>query len=116
MKSYLTKLLIPLVLVSFFLPLLVSADVIALPNPLVHNTFEELLEAIIDFLAFRLGPAIAVIMFIVAGFHFVTATGEPEKVETAKKIILWTLIGLLVLFCAKGLVVLFKEVVGVETF
>jgi len=49
-------------------------------------------------------------MIIVAGFYFITATGDPAKIDTAKKIILWTLIGLLVVISAKGLIALFKEI------
>ena len=108
MKSYLSKLLIFLVLISFCLPLTVEG--IRIENPLEYESFEELVDAIITFLAFRLGPPIAVIMILVAGFYFITAAGDPEKVNTAKRIILWTLIGLLVIFCAKGLITLFKEV------
>jgi len=53
-------------------------------------------------------------MIIVAGYYFVTAAGDPEKIQTAKRIILWTLIGLLVLFCATGLIELLKTVIGLR--
>jgi len=98
--------------VFIFTPFLV-VNAIEIENPLKHESFEELLNAIIDFI-FYLAIVIAPIMITVAGFYFITAAGEVEKIERAKKIILWVMIGLLVVFCAKGLVSLFQRVVGGE--
>ena len=112
MKPYLIFALSLIAILSFVS--LAGAEPISIPNPLVHGSFESLLEAIIDYLAFGLAPYVAAIMLIVAGFYFVTAAGDPEKIQKAKKIILWTLIGLLVLFCAKGLVMLLEQVIGIK--
>ena len=68
----------------------------------------ELIDNIINVI-FTLGLAIAPIMIIIAGYYFITAMGQPEKINTAKKIILWTLIGLLVLFSARGFILLFES-------
>ena len=38
----------------------------------------------------------AIIMFIVAGFIFLTASGEAGKVKTAKDAVLWGIIGIIV--------------------
>lgn len=112
MRLHLSKLLIILLLSSFFLPLI--SEAVTIPNPLEADSFTELLNAIIDFI-FYLALGIAPIMIIVAGFFFITAQGEPEKIQTAKRIILWVLIGLIVVFCAKGLIKLFGEIFGVKT-
>ena len=112
MKIYLPKLLIILLLSSFFLPLI--SEAITIPNPLEANSFTELLNAIIDFI-FYLALGIAPIMIIVAGFFFITAQGDPEKINTAKRIILWVLIGLIIVLCAKGLIKLFGDIFGVRT-
>lgn len=40
--------------------------------------------------------AFAIIMFIVAGFQFLAAQGEPDGVGKAKKSVLWGVIGLIV--------------------
>ena len=91
MKTYLPKLLTLLLLSSLFLPLLVEG-VITIDNPLKAESFTELLDAIINFI-FYLGVfGIAPIMIIVAGFYFITAAGDPEKIMTAKKMVLWVLI------------------------
>lgn len=109
----LSKILILLLLTFFLAPLSVNGAV-NIENPLSSNTFTELLDKIIDFIFYIGVFGVAPLMIIIAGFFFVTAAGEPEKITRAKQMILWVLIGLLVLFCAKGLITLFKEIVGVE--
>jgi len=125
MKKYLSKLIIFFLLTSFLAPILVNAAVVCpgmlcppgkvcIENPLCANTLWELLDAIIVFI-FYLAVPIAVIMIIIAGFYFVTAAGEPNKITTAKQIILYTLIGLLIILCSTGLIKLFGEIFGVKT-
>ena len=98
-----------LILLTVFIPLVATAAV-RIENPITSDTFSELIGRIIDFL-FALGMVAAPIMLIVAGFYFVTAQGRPEKIETGKKIILWTLIGLGIIIGAKGLIEFFHRVV-----
>ena len=112
MKTCLSKYFILLLLIAILSPLTVEA--VTIDNPLKADTFAKLIDAIINII-FMLAIAIAPIMFIVAGFYFVTAAGEPEKINMAKKMILWTLIGLLVVMSAKGIIALFGEMFGVET-
>ena len=106
------NLLVFLLLISFLLPM--ASGAVAIPNPLRAQNFTELLNMIINFI-FYLALGIAPIMIIVAGFFFITAQGEPEKIMTAKRIILWVSIGLIVVFCAKGLIQLFKQFFGVQS-
>lgn len=108
MHKYLSLIL----LIVIFIPLTVGA--VTIDNPLASDSFADLIDAIINII-FMLAIAIAPIMFIVAGFYFITAAGEPEKIQIAKKMILWTLIGLLVVMSAKGIIMLFGEVFGVDT-
>ena len=82
---------------------------VQITNPLKWNTFEELINAIIDFLwLFALAVVPAVI--IIAGYFFVTSAGDPAKVSQAKKMVLYALIGLLVIGMAKGIVALIQQV------
>jgi len=108
MRKYLSLIL----LIAIFIPLTVKG--VTIDNPLATDSFAELIDAIINII-FYLAIAIAPIIFIVAGFYFIAAAGEPEKILIAKKMILWTLIGLLVVMSAKGIIVLFGEIFGVET-
>jgi len=103
MRKYLSLILLIVVLV----PLTVEGVVIK--NPLTSDTFVDLMNQITNII-FYLAIVIAPIMFIVAGFYYLTAAGSVEKVSTAKKIILYTLIGLIIIISAKGMVELFQEI------
>ena len=80
-------------------------------NPLACNTIPECIEKIIGFI-FWVAMAIVPIIIIIAGFLFLTSGGDPEKVRTAKGIILWAVIGLFIILLAKGIISLIKTVIG----
>lgn len=110
MKPNFFKILILLLLISVFLiPLPVKG--IKIENPLKAKTFNELINNIINFI-FTLALAIAPVMIIIAGLLFVTSAGSPGQIETAKKIILYTLIGFVIILMAKGLINLFTQYLG----
>ena len=46
---------------------------------------------------------LAVIIFIYVGFTFMTAEGDAEKIEKAKKMLFWAIIGVIVAFLSYGL-------------
>lgn len=52
----------------------------------------------------RLVGSFGVIMLILAGFSFVTAEGDPGKLERARQNIIWGLIGIAIAFMAHALV------------
>ena len=58
---------------------------------------------------------VAAIFIIIAAFHFVTASGDPEKTKTARNFVLYALIGVLVAFAARGLVELVRLIVQPAT-
>lgn len=111
MRKYLSLVLLTII----FLPLTIRAKTVTINNPLGSEDMQlwELLEKIIDFIFFISIP-IAAIMIIIAGFRFVTAMGEPEKIQTAKKMILWVTVGLFIIFLAKALIVLFGKIFGID--
>jgi len=108
MRKYLSLILLIIVLA----PLTVEA--VTIDNPLKADNFKDLINTIINII-YYLSIPIGAIMFIIAGFYFVTAAGEPEKINMAKKMILWTLVGLLVVVSAKGIMALFIEIFKVKT-
>ena len=73
----------------------------------------EMISSITNWL-FAILLIMAAIFIIIAGFYFVTAMGDPAKILIAKKIILWTLIGLLVIMASKGLIALVQVIFKVE--
>jgi hypothetical protein len=95
-------------------PILVSGQGgVTIDNPLNVDTFTDLICLIIGFLI-QISFPIGAIMIIVGGFYFVTAAEDPAKIETGKKIILWTLIGLIIVFSAYGIIRMFGEALGIE--
>lgn len=83
-------------------------------NPLRYDTFEALLDAIATFL-FWVGMAIAPVLLIIAGFYFVTSGGNPEKFKTGKNIVIYTIIGVVIMLFASGLIKVLQSVLGVQT-
>jgi len=69
------------------------------------------LDRIVDFL-FILALPIATIMFIVGGFFFVTTAGKVERIDIAKKLLIYTFIGLMIIFSAKGILAIIKDIIN----
>jgi len=49
---------------------------------------------------------VAAIFIIIAGYFFITAQGDPENIKKARNMVLYGVIGAMVGFLAKGLVIL----------
>ncbi len=96
-----------------FLLLPGSVGAIEFKNPLKYDSFTELAENMANFL-FRLGLAVFGLMIIVAAFLLLTSGGEPQKVQTAKNIIMWGFIGVIILFLSIAIVDFLKSMLGVE--
>jgi len=71
-------------------------------NPLKGgiDTLADFLDQLLDVVIIIAVP-IVVLAVIYAGFLFVTAQGNVEKIDKAKKVIIWTLIGALIVLGAK---------------
>lgn len=67
------------------------------------------LDIVINVL-FSLLLIFAAIMLIVAGFQFVTAGGDTEAVRKARDKVMYAVIGLLVAFVAKGVVIFVQRI------
>jgi len=104
-----------LILLSLILPIRVSAvEPIVIENPLEAESFEGLLNSIVTFI-FYVAIAIAPIMIMIAAFFLLTAGGDPKRVDTAKQIILWTVVGLAIILLAKGLISVLRQIIGVSS-
>ena len=90
----------------------VSVDV-EFVNPVTDDTLDEIINNLIDFV-FTIALVICPIVIIIGSFMFVTASGDPKKLETGKKIIFWALIGLAIAIMAKGMVILIRALLGVK--
>ena len=82
---------------------------ITIPNPLGETSdIYTLIEKITNFL---IGIAIVVtpIIIVYAGFIYITAGGNEEKVKTAQKVLIWALIGFALVLIARGVPALIKQ-------
>jgi len=59
-----------------------------------------LFKKIVDFLTINIIFPLAVLMIVIGGVMFLTAAGSPERINTAKKILTSTVIGLVIIFLA----------------
>ena len=99
------------ILVLTLVPVITQA--ITITNPLKAKSFEELIDTLISFVI-TIGILVAPIVILYAGFLFLTSGGEPEKVKTAKNLILYCLIGLGILMLGKGLISVIKDILQVK--
>ncbi|MCK4520865.1 hypothetical protein KAT95_03340 [Candidatus Parcubacteria bacterium] len=104
MRKFLFMLSVGLVL---FAPVVIQG--IEIENPLDCATIDCVIASIAGFI-FMLAIAIAPIMFIIAGFAFITAAGDPVKIQKAKDIVLWTVIGLAIVLMAYGIINVIQEI------
>jgi len=79
-------------------------------NPLCAENIQDLIDVIINFI-FWIAIIVAPIMIIIGAFYFITSAGDPGRLGTAKKIILYTVIGLVIVLFARGLIALIRSVV-----
>lgn len=88
-------------------------DQICICNPLESEDFEVIIGRIIDFI-FKIAIPIVPLMMIYAGFLFVTAGGSTQKIEQAKNIIIWTIVGLAIVLLARGFLAIIEQLLGVR--
>lgn len=83
----------------------------AIANPLKFCSLEGLLDAILD-AAIQLGTVILTLALIYTGFLFVAARGNEEAIKKARRALLYTIIGGLILLGAKAIEVVIRDTVN----
>jgi len=86
---------------------------VKIDNPINYDTIAELVEAIINYV-WLLGIVAAPLVIIIGGFMLLTSGGNPTKLEQAKKVMLYGVIGFAIILTVKGLIALIKGVLGVK--
>jgi len=88
-------------------PLFFLCAQVRIKNPLTTDTFEGLIAKVIEII-FKLALLIAPIMLIIAGIMFMTAAGDPAKIQNAQNLAKWVIIGLLIVILAQSIVTFLK--------
>tara|TARA_Y100000310_G_scaffold77594_1_gene74198 strand:- start:120 stop:503 length:384 start_codon:yes stop_codon:yes gene_type:complete len=68
----------------------------SLENPLGNTTIIGLLTRVLDVVV-QISLPIIVLFLVYAGFLFISAQGNEDKLNTAKKVFLWTIIGAVII-------------------
>ncbi|MBI4101651.1 MAG: hypothetical protein HY443_01655 [Candidatus Nealsonbacteria bacterium] len=81
--------------------------------PLSSSTFEGIIGKIIDFI-FKIAVVLGPLLIVVGGAMFVTSAGNLQKTSQAKKLMIWTAAGLLIIIMAKGLLAVVEQILGMQ--
>lgn len=96
------------------IPLFVQANgVVKIDNPVLSTSVQAVIKGISDW-AWDIGFVLAPLMLIVGAFYLMTASGDPERINTGKKIITWTIIGIAVLWMSTHMITLIKNILMVK--
>jgi len=79
-----------------------APGVVCFGNPLGISTFTELVDKVSDFV-FLISLPIATLLFVISGVIFMTSAGNTKLISTSKQILIWTTVGLAVIFLSKVL-------------
>jgi H+/gluconate symporter-like permease len=113
-KYYSQKRLLPLIIIILVTILLLSHKVYAIDNPIGANTtITNVIDHIVNF-AIQLVTPLSALMILIAGFLYMTGGGNPEKIKTAHKVLIWALVGIAVVLLAKSAILIVKDVLKVQ--
>ncbi len=101
------------ILISTLLLLPFVASAIEFQNPLVYDTFEELIGKIMNFI-FLVAVVTVPLIIIVGALQLLTSGGDPKKIGAGKNMITYALIGLAIILLARGIVAMIKQAIGVK--
>ncbi len=90
-----------------------SGGIIRIENPLTANSFEAIRNNLIDFI-FKIAIILAPLMVLIGGFLLVTAGGNIQQIDRAKKLLLWAAIGFIVVLLSKGILGIIETILGRE--
>jgi hypothetical protein len=112
-NKYFKSLSIVCLVIVFLIPFVVFAQDYSIPNPFgANSSIWDIIGRVINFL-YYIAIIAGTFAIIYAGYLFLFSAGEIEKVKIAKKLIIYALIGIIVVFLSKGIInILLKEVLG----
>ena len=102
-----------LILLSIIIasPVVLFAQTVNITNPLNSSNFCNLLSKIGDGVG-GLVASLSVIMIIISGIFYLTSAGNPERINTAKKALIYAIIGLAIAIAATTIKDIILGVIG----
>ena len=83
-----------------------AADVI---NPIASGDFTVLAGRFLQWLL-SLSGGVALLMLVIGGMLYMTSAGDPQKAEQGKKIVIWTVAGLLIVLLSYAIISLISGI------
>jgi len=84
-------------------------------NPLASSTgtssFDQMLTRVLSWL-FPFSLAAAVLMILIGAYYMVLSGGNPQKIATGKKIVIYALVGVAIVTISRGIVALLRVILG----
>lgn len=91
-----------------------SVSIVNIVNPLGTNCFSTLLNNIATGVG-TLITYLGVIMLIIAGILYLISSGNPGRMETAKKALVYAIAGIAIGIAASAIVDIIKNIIGANT-
>lgn len=89
--------------IGSFMLLASTVSAAGIDNPLGNtNTLNKVIDLVLLSVQY-LGGVLSVIFIIIAGLKFVLANGDPKKIESARNMLWYVIIGIAILFGAKAI-------------
>lgn len=106
-----------LILILFFSVNIVYADSPpptggdSISNPLNATSFDELINNIAYWI-FNIAIPLSVLMFLIGGFMFLVSGGNEQRVTQAKKLMIWSAVGLAICLIGSGFTSMIRQLIG----
>jgi len=84
-------------------------------GPLQFNTLGEIISRVVNFFLIPISGVILLLVFIWAGYDFMTSEGNPEKIKSAQAKITTGIIGIVLLVLAFLIVKVVELILGIKT-
>ena len=84
---------------------------IPLPNPLGTESIIQVINNVLNYLIYISVPILA-LMVLWGGFQILSARGNPQKVQSGGKTIMWGVIGFTIILASKGVALILLTLLG----
>ena len=104
------------IIVSFWVILLLPSITLAANCAAVpaDKWFGCIINNIVDYIVWPLFVGLVVIMVIWAGILFLTARGDPNKIDAARRALIWAVVGIIIGLIAFSAVTIIKATLGIQ--
>ncbi len=82
---------------------------VKITNPIATSDFSTLVGNVLSWVLGVAG-SIALLMLIAGGVFYITSTGDEQRVETAKKMITWAILGLILTLASFSIIVVLDSI------